>query len=93
MYEMVLAGVGIGVLEAPAARDAIARGELVQLLPQYEVPALALNLLIRPQRPVPVRVRKIVDMLKAYVGEVLGNPSSTPSPAHGLAQRPAATDR
>ncbi|MCG5077631.1 LysR family transcriptional regulator [Paraburkholderia tagetis] len=70
MYEMVLAGVGIGVLEAPAARDAIEHGKLVQLLPHYEVPALALNLLIRPQRPVPVRVRKIVDTLKDYVSEV-----------------------
>lgn len=71
MYEMVLAGVGIGVLAAPAARDALERGQLVRLLPQYEVPALALNLLIRPQRPVPVRVRKIVETLKAYVSEVL----------------------
>ncbi len=71
MYEMVLTGVGIGVLEAPAAKDAIERGQLVQLLPQYEVPALALNLLIRPHRSVPVRVRKIVETLKAYVAEVL----------------------
>jgi DNA-binding transcriptional LysR family regulator len=71
MYEMALAGLGIGVLEAPAARDAIGSGRLVQLLPHYEVPALALNLLIRPQRPVPVRVRRIVEILKGYLSEVL----------------------
>jgi hypothetical protein len=33
------------------------------------VPELALNLLIRPQRPVPARVRKIVDTLKAFMAE------------------------
>jgi len=79
MYEMVLAGVGIGVLEAPAAQQAIERGQLVPLLPHYAVPALALNLLIRPQRPVPVRVRKIVETLKAYVSEVLDRQAPTPA--------------
>ncbi|MFT4064488.1 LysR family transcriptional regulator [Paraburkholderia sp.] len=72
MFEMVRAGLGIGVLEAPACREAIAQGRFVRLLPDYEVPPLALNLLIRPQRPVPARVRKIVDMLKNYVVEELG---------------------
>lgn len=71
MYEMVVNGVGIGVLEEPASLGAIEQGRLVRLLPQYEVPALALNLLIRPQRPVPARVRKIVETLKAYVSEAL----------------------
>lgn len=72
MYEMVMAGVGIGVLEAPACKVALEQGRLVRLLPQYEVPALALNLLIRPQRPVPLRVRRIAEMLKAYVCAALG---------------------
>jgi DNA-binding transcriptional LysR family regulator len=72
MFEMMMTGVGMGVLEAPACREAIEQGRLVRLLPDYEVPPLALNLLIRPQRPVPARVRKIVDMLKAYVVEALG---------------------
>jgi DNA-binding transcriptional LysR family regulator len=72
MFEMVMTGAGIGVLEAPACREAIEQGRLVRLLPDYEIPPLALNLLIRPQRPVPARVRKIVDMLKVYVAEALG---------------------
>jgi DNA-binding transcriptional LysR family regulator len=71
MYEMVLADVGIGVIEAPACRQAVEQGRLVRLLPDYEVPSLALNLLIRPQRPVPARVSRIVDILKAYVTEAL----------------------
>jgi hypothetical protein len=41
------------------------------VLPDYDVPPLALNLLIRPQRPVPARVRKIVDTLKGFVSEAL----------------------
>jgi DNA-binding transcriptional LysR family regulator len=72
MFEMVMAGMGISVLEAPACKEAIEQGRLVRLLADYEVPPLALNLLIRPHRPVPPRVRKIVDMLKAYVAEALG---------------------
>lgn len=71
MYEMVLAGLGLGVLEAPAGKEALEQGYLVRVLPQYEVPALALNLLIQPQRPIPVRVRKIVDILRAYIADAL----------------------
>ncbi len=71
MYEMVLAGLGLGVLETPAAKDALETGGLVRVLPQYEVPALALSLLIQPQRPIPLRVRKIVDTLRSYLSEAL----------------------
>ncbi|MEK6292295.1 MAG: substrate binding domain-containing protein, partial [Paraburkholderia tropica] len=71
MYELVLAGLGLGVLEAPAVKDALATGELVRVLPQYEVPALALNLLIQPQRPIALRVRKVVDTLRSYISEAL----------------------
>ncbi|QGZ60195.1 LysR family transcriptional regulator [Paraburkholderia acidiphila] len=73
MYEMVLSGLGLGVLEAPAVKDALESGDLVRVLPQYEVPALALNLLIQPQRPIAIRVRKIVDTLRSYLAEVLSN--------------------
>jgi DNA-binding transcriptional LysR family regulator len=72
MYEMVMAGLGIGVFEVQACKEALEQGRLVRLLPRYEVPALALNLLVRPQRPVPVRVRKIAETLKAHVAGVLG---------------------
>jgi DNA-binding transcriptional LysR family regulator len=71
MFEMVMAGVGIGVLEAPACKDAIDKGHLVRLVQGYEVPPLALHLLVRPQRPIAPRVRRIVDLLKAYVTEAL----------------------
>lgn len=71
MYEMVLSGLGLGVLEAPAVKDALETGSLVQVLPQYEMPALALSLLIQPQRPIALRVRKVVDTLRSYIAETL----------------------
>ncbi|MFX1766980.1 LysR family transcriptional regulator [Paraburkholderia sp. A1RI-2L] len=71
MYEMVLSGLGLGVLDAPAVKDALEAGRLVRVLPQYEMPALALNLLIQPQRPISLRVRKVVDTLRSYIAGTL----------------------
>ncbi|HYS62273.1 MAG TPA: LysR substrate-binding domain-containing protein [Paraburkholderia sp.] len=71
VYEMVIAGIGIGVLEEPACADALADGRLVRLLPQFEVLPLALNVLTQAQRPVPTRVRMIVTMLKKCTPEIL----------------------
>ncbi|WP_433705708.1 LysR family transcriptional regulator [Paraburkholderia sacchari] len=71
MYELVSSGLGLGVLEAPAVEDALETGRLVRVLPQYEMPALALNLLIQPQRPISLRVRKVVDTLRSYIAETL----------------------
>ncbi|SAK79596.1 LysR family transcriptional regulator [Caballeronia ptereochthonis] len=71
VYETILSGVGIGVLEDPACADALADGRLVRILPQYEVPSFELNLLIQAQRPVPPRVRAIVTLLKTSIPEIL----------------------
>jgi DNA-binding transcriptional LysR family regulator len=73
MYEMVLAGLGLGVLEAPAVKDALEQGHLVRVLPEYEVASLALNVLIQPQRPIALRVRKIVDTLRSYISDALSD--------------------
>ncbi|WP_341316649.1 LysR family transcriptional regulator [Paraburkholderia sp. IMGN_8] len=72
MYEMIIAGVGIGVLEEPACVDALVDGQLVRILPQFEALPLDLNVLIQAQRPVPPRVRMIVTMLKKCTSEILG---------------------
>jgi DNA-binding transcriptional LysR family regulator len=72
MHELVASGVGIGVLEESACNDAFADGRLVRLLPQYDVPAFDLNVLIQAQRPVPPRVRAVVTMLKACIPDLLG---------------------
>ncbi|HEX7913293.1 MAG TPA: LysR family transcriptional regulator [Paraburkholderia sp.] len=71
VYEMVMAGVGIGVLEEPACVDALADGRLVRIVPQFEVLPFDLNVLIQAQRPVPPRVRMIVAMLKNCTPEIL----------------------
>ncbi|WP_213765394.1 LysR family transcriptional regulator [Caballeronia sp. dw_19] len=71
MYEMILSGAGIGVLEEPACVDALADGRLVRILPQFEVLPFDLNVLIQAQRPVPPRVRMIVAMLKKCTSEIL----------------------
>lgn len=72
MYEMILSGVGIGVLEEPACIDALADGRLVRILPEFEVLPFDLNVLIQAQRPVPPRVRMLVTMLRKCTSEILG---------------------
>jgi DNA-binding transcriptional LysR family regulator len=71
MYEMILSGVGIGVLEEPACVDALADGRLVRVLPEFEVLPFDLNVLIQAQRPVPLRVRMLVTMLRKCTAEIL----------------------
>ncbi|MFM0734040.1 LysR family transcriptional regulator [Paraburkholderia sediminicola] len=71
MYEMILSGVGIGVLEEPACVDALADGRLVRILPEFEVLPFDVNVLIQAQRPMPPRVRMIVTMLRKCASEIL----------------------
>ncbi len=72
MYRMVTEGLGIGVVESFACVDALASGRLVELLPHYGVPAQELHVLTRAQRPVPARVRMVVNILKQCVPGFLG---------------------
>ncbi|RKE38497.1 LysR family transcriptional regulator [Paraburkholderia sp. BL23I1N1] len=71
MYEMILSGAGIGVLEEPACVDALVEGKLVRILPEFEVLPFDLNVLIQAQRPVPPRVRMMVAMLRKCTSEIL----------------------
>ena len=71
MYEMVISGVGIGVLEGPACVDALADGRLVRILPQFDVLPFDLNVLIQAQRSVPPRVRRAVSILRKCTPEIL----------------------
>ncbi|CAE6846909.1 hypothetical protein R69749_04720 [Paraburkholderia domus] len=71
MYEMILAGAGIGVLEEPACVNALAEGRLVRILPGFDLPSFELNLLSQTQRQVSARVRLIVMMLNACTPEIL----------------------
>ena len=92
VYETILAGVGIGVLEDPACADALAHGRLVRILPRYEVPSFELNMLIQAQRPVPPRVRAIATLLKTCVPEILERMYVDRSKAEACLEAPANDD-
>ncbi|MCA3803764.1 LysR family transcriptional regulator [Burkholderia sp.] len=67
MFDTIVAGGGIGVVQAPAGLHALDQGKLVEILPRYSIPAYALNALVQAQRPLPPRVRAVVDLLKKEV--------------------------
>jgi len=71
MYEMIMAGCGIGVVQLPACAASLAAKKLVRLLPDHTVPAFPLNILMRAHRPIPLRVRGVVDFLKQHIPAML----------------------
>ncbi|MGF6240223.1 DNA-binding transcriptional LysR family regulator [Paraburkholderia sp. GAS38] len=64
VYELLMAGAGIGVLQEPACAEALACGRLVRVLPQYTVPGFDLHALFAAARPIPAKTRAIVTMLE-----------------------------
>ncbi|AOL06487.1 MULTISPECIES: LysR family transcriptional regulator [Burkholderia] len=75
MFDTIVAGGGIGVVQQPACADALAAGTLVELLPRYVIPDFALNVLVHAQRPLPPRVRAVVDLLKHDLPPLLARPA------------------
>ncbi|EIF28268.1 transcriptional regulator [Burkholderia sp. Ch1-1] len=71
MYEMIVSGAGIGVVEEPACVDALTDGRLVRILPRFDALPFDLHVLTQAQRPVPARVRMVVTMLKTCIQEIL----------------------
>ena len=67
MFDTIVAGGGIGVVQLPACITAFQQGKLVEILPRYTIPDYALNALVQAQRPLPPRVRAVVDLLKKEV--------------------------
>jgi len=67
MFDTILAGGGIGVVQLPACVTALEHGRLVEILPRYTIPDFALNALVQAQRPLPPRVRAVVDLLKKEI--------------------------
>src|SRR5262249_22704703 len=76
MYELIRAGVGIGVIEEPACAAALADRSLTRILPEFNVPPFDLHILFQAQRPIPSRVRMIVALLKKCTPEILGRAST-----------------
>ncbi|SAK93877.1 LysR family transcriptional regulator [Caballeronia catudaia] len=76
-YEMIWMGMGIGVLEEYACAEALESGQFAELLPDFQIPALDLNLIVHAQRPIQQRVRTIVSILRNSVPNFLsGNTQS-----------------
>jgi len=71
MFEMILAGVGMGVVPASACVEGMRSGELVRVLSSHRVPPLELNMLIQPQRPFSPRVRALLELFKTLVPTIL----------------------
>ncbi|TDG09947.1 LysR family transcriptional regulator [Paraburkholderia guartelaensis] len=62
VYESLLAGAGIGVLQEPVCAQAISSGRLIRLLPQYTVPGFDLHALFT--RPISSKNRTIMTVLE-----------------------------
>ncbi|MEK7943969.1 LysR family transcriptional regulator [Pigmentiphaga sp. YJ18] len=71
MYELIQSGCGIGVVQQPACIDALRKGSLVQLLPEYTVPPFPIHALVHAHRPTASRVRAVLDQLKKDVPAAL----------------------
>ena len=69
VYAAVLAGLGIGILPAYMAADALRQGQLVPLLRHFQVmPESAIYLVYLPNRTLPSRVRALIDFLVERFG-------------------------
>lgn len=72
MYELILGGHGIGVIQAPSCADALQRGQLVQLLPDYKLPRLELTALFPPDRPAAPKARELLAATRLQLAKVPG---------------------
>ncbi|WP_266159418.1 LysR family transcriptional regulator [Dyella silvatica] len=71
VHTLLLAGAGIGVLQAPVCAEAIADGQLKPLLPDYQVPGFDLHALFPAARPIPPKTRAVLALLDAHLAAVL----------------------
>ncbi|WP_343585184.1 LysR family transcriptional regulator [Herbaspirillum sp.] len=71
MFEMIAAGMGIGIAPVFACAEALNQGTLVRVLPAYRVAPLELNMLALPQRPHPSRIRVMLELFKAVIPRML----------------------
>lgn len=80
LRELALAGGGIVLQPTFLVRDALQRGSLVPVLPQWKAPELTLYAVYLSQRHLATKVRVFID----YLLEVLGE---KPSRRRALARR------
>ncbi|WP_321956932.1 LysR family transcriptional regulator [Paraburkholderia bannensis] len=67
VYEMLLEGAGIGVLQEPVCADALREGRLIELLPDHVVPGFDLHALLPVARPVPLKTREVTALIESHL--------------------------
>lgn len=68
----ILNGLGVGMISAWAVEEDLREGRLVQLLPQWQAPALPVYLLYPWARYYPARLRRFLELMKAVMPELAG---------------------
>ncbi|MPV68691.1 LysR family transcriptional regulator [Burkholderia sp. BE17] len=71
VYELLLNGAGIGVLQEHVCIDALESGRLVRLLPDYTVPGFDLHALLPVTRPVPSKTQVVVKIIEEYLPQAM----------------------
>ncbi|MBY4767258.1 LysR family transcriptional regulator [Burkholderia ambifaria] len=71
VYELLLNGAGIGVLQEHVCIDALDSGRLVRLLPDYTVPGFDLHALLPVTRPVPSKTQVVMKIIEGYLPKVM----------------------
>jgi DNA-binding transcriptional LysR family regulator len=61
--EMIMAGIGLGILTHVISEADVKAGRLVRVLPHWQVPAVDLSATFLERRHMPARVRAFIDML------------------------------
>lgn len=72
LLAFALAGAGVAILPAWLVQDEVAKGELIQLLPDYHFPRQGIYALYPNTRHVPEKVRTFIDFLNARLALVNG---------------------
>jgi DNA-binding transcriptional LysR family regulator len=67
-----LLGVGAALASTWALRDELESGQLVQLAPEWEAPALPIHLIYPPARFYPARLRRFIDIMRVAVPQTFG---------------------
>ncbi|MEK7948787.1 LysR substrate-binding domain-containing protein [Pigmentiphaga sp. YJ18] len=67
LYELLIAGGGIGVLHYAACANAVRSGALVRVLPSHSIPELPFHALVQGFRPASPRIRAVLEILKTEI--------------------------
>ncbi len=90
----ILNGLGVGMISAWAVEEDLREGRLVQLLPQWQAPALPVYLLYPWARYYPARLRRFLELMKAVMPELAGMRQVTATKKQGKAgNKKAVIDR